>query len=91
MSDRVLSDRVPRMQVDIHEAKTSLSKLIERVAEGEEVIIAIRGRPVAVLAPYAARPVRFGAVPLGAKDRAALDAALMAPIDPDELGAWEGA
>ena len=79
------------MQVDIHEAKTSLSELIERVAGGEKVIVADRGRPVAVLAPYAARPVRFGAVPLDAKDRAALDAALMAPTDPGELGAWEGA
>ena len=79
------------MQVNIHEAKTSFSKLIERVANGEEVVIANRGRPVAVLAPYAARPVRFGAVPLGAQAQAALDAALMAPTDPDEIDAWEGA
>ena len=79
------------MQVNIHEAKTSLSKLIERVAGGEEVVIANRGRPVAVLAPYKAPPVRFGAVKLGTDEQAALDAALMAPTDQDEIDAWEGA
>lgn len=79
------------MQVNIHEAKTSLSKLIERVADGEEVVIANRGRPVAILAPYRTRPVRFGAVPLDARAQAALEAALMTPTDPDELDAWEGA
>lgn len=79
------------MQVNIHEAKTSLSKLIERALGGEEVVIANRGRPVAVLAPYQARPVRFGMVPLDGPAQAALDAALMAPTDPDEIDAWEGA
>jgi prevent-host-death family protein len=34
------------MEVDIHEAKTHLSKLIERVQMGEEVIIARAGKPV---------------------------------------------
>ena len=35
------------MEVNIHEAKTHLSKLLERVASGEEVIIAKAGKPVA--------------------------------------------
>jgi prevent-host-death family protein len=39
------------MIVNIHEAKTHLSKLIERVQNGEQIIIAKAGRPVAVLAP----------------------------------------
>ena len=34
------------MEVNIHEAKTKLSKLIERAVRGEEVIIAKAGRPV---------------------------------------------
>ena len=38
-----------RMEVNIHEAKTHLSKLLERVAIGEEVIIAKAGKPVAKL------------------------------------------
>ena len=37
--------------VNIHEAKTHLSKLLERVRKGEEVLIAKSGRPVAKLVP----------------------------------------
>ena len=37
------------MQINIHEAKTQLSRLIERAARGEEIIIARAGRPVARL------------------------------------------
>jgi prevent-host-death family protein len=37
------------MEVNIHEAKTQLSRLIERVLTGERVVIAKRGVPVAVL------------------------------------------
>lgn len=37
---------------NIHEAKTHLSKLIERVAAGEDVVIAKAGKPVAKLVPY---------------------------------------
>lgn len=39
------------MEVNIHEAKTHLSKLLERVAVGEEVVIAKAGIPVAKLVP----------------------------------------
>lgn len=46
------------MIVNVHEAKTHLSRLLERVAAGEEVVIGRAGRPVARLVPYreAARP-----------------------------------
>ena len=37
------------MEVNIHEAKTHLSKLLEKVALGEEVIIAKAGKPIAKL------------------------------------------
>ena len=49
--------------VNIHEAKTHLSRLIERVEAGEEVVIARAGRPVARLVRYQARtePRRPGA------------------------------
>lgn len=41
------------MQVfNIHEAKTNLSKLIEKTSRGEEVIIAKAGKPVAKLTNY---------------------------------------
>ena len=41
--------------VNIHEAKTHLSRLVEQVAQGEEVIIGKAGKPVAKLVPYNAR------------------------------------
>ncbi len=39
------------IEVGIHEAKTHLSKLLRRVAAGEEIIIARAGKPVARLLP----------------------------------------
>jgi prevent-host-death family protein len=47
---------VKYMEVNVHEAKTHLSKLLERVAVGEEVIIAKAGKPVAKLVPIDVRP-----------------------------------
>ena len=40
------------MLVNIHEAKTHLSRLVERAAAGEEIVIAKAGRPMARLGPY---------------------------------------
>lgn len=39
--------------VNVHEAKTQLSRLLERVEAGERVVIARAGHPVAVLVPFA--------------------------------------
>jgi len=44
------------MEVNVHEAKTHLSKLLERVAMGEEVVIAKAGKPVARLVPISTKP-----------------------------------
>lgn len=47
------------VQVNIHQTKTHLSKLLQRVAAGEEIIIAKAGVPVAKLVPIAQqRPKR---------------------------------
>jgi prevent-host-death family protein len=48
--------------VNIHDAKTRLSQLIERVEAGEEIVIARAGRPVARLSPLRAHlgPRRLG-------------------------------
>ncbi len=40
-------------QVNLHEAKTHLSRLVDRAAAGEEIVIARSGRPVARLVPLA--------------------------------------
>ena len=47
------------MEVNVHEAKTHFSKLLERVAVGEEVIIAKAGKPVAKLVPIPSERPRF--------------------------------
>ncbi len=46
--------------VNVHEAKTHLSRLLERVAAGEEIIIAKNGLPVARLVPVHQEPRRPG-------------------------------
>jgi prevent-host-death family protein len=42
--------------INIHQAKTNLSRLVERAAKGEQIIIAKAGNPVAKLVAY--RPER---------------------------------
>ena len=42
--------------VNIHEAKTHLSKLLERVMNGEEIVIAKAGKPIARLTSYVPLP-----------------------------------
>jgi prevent-host-death family protein len=50
------------VQVNLYEARTQLSRLVERAAAGEEIIIAKGGRPLARLVPLAPRktPRRLG-------------------------------
>src|ERR671931_176597 len=52
-------------QVNVHEAKTQLSRLLEEVEAGERIVIARAGEPVAVLCPYRAvvRRRRLGLFP----------------------------
>jgi prevent-host-death family protein len=40
------------MRVNVHEAKTHLSRLLERVERGEEIVIGRAGKPIARLVPY---------------------------------------
>ena len=73
--------RVPRTTVNVHEAKTQLSKLLERVEAGQEVVIARAGRPVARLIAFAQPGKRALGLDAGAGTIAAdFDAPL-----PDEM------
>jgi prevent-host-death family protein len=47
------------MEVNVHQAKTHLSKLLERVALGEEIVIAKAGKPVARLTAIKSERPRF--------------------------------
>lgn len=48
--------------INIHEAKTNLSKLLEKTQKGEYVVIAKAGKPIAQLIPYKEKlkPRKFG-------------------------------
>lgn len=46
--------------VNIHEAKTHLSRLLERASQGERIIIAKAGTPIAELGPISRRRVVIG-------------------------------
>ena len=46
------------LQVNIHDAKTRLSSLIEKAVEGEPFIIAKSGRPLVIVSPFIPAPPR---------------------------------
>ena len=73
--------------VNIHEAKTHLSRLLAQVEAGEEIIIARNGTPVARLVAAHSRPKRqFGSM----KGLIELDDSFFDPLPEEELAAWEG-
>jgi prevent-host-death family protein len=51
-------------QVNLYEAKTHLSVLVDRAAKGEEIVIAKAGKPMAKLSPVAAKKKASGPEPL---------------------------
>ncbi len=73
--------------VNIHEAKTHLSRLLEQVTEGEEIVIARAGRPVARLVPAVKRPERRE--PGSAAGRVVVGEDFDAPLPEEVLEAFE--
>ncbi len=74
------------MTVNVHEAKTNLSKLLEQAHAGQEIILAKAGKPYARLMPLAGgasgrRPGRL----VGK-----LDDSFFEELPDEELAAWEG-
>jgi prevent-host-death family protein len=72
-----------RTQVNIHQAKTHLSKLVERAGHGEEIVIAKAGKPIAKLAPLEECLERKPGLIKGR-----LTKAFFEPLPPEELVAW---
>ena len=74
--------------VNIHEAKTNLSRIVDEVAAGAEVIIAKAGKPMARLSPIKA-PIK--AKKLGRlKGRIKVPADFNTPLDAETLAQFEG-
>jgi prevent-host-death family protein len=72
--------------VNIHQAKSQLSKLLKKAQAGEEVIIAKAGKPVARLVSVARSADRGHGI---AKGKFALTDEFFAPLPEDELAALE--
>jgi prevent-host-death family protein len=72
--------------VTIHQAKTNLSKLIQKVAAGEEVIIARGAKPVARL--VAVGEVKGKRVPGSLKGTLRVGQELFEPLPDGELSHW---
>ncbi len=53
------------VQVNLYEAKTHLSSLVERAAKGEEIVIAKNGKPMARIVPIKAEERSFERLPFG--------------------------
>ena len=75
-------------QVNIHEAKTHLSRLVERVEHGEEIVIARGGKPVARLVPFT--PELTPREPGALRGRIHVADDFDAPLPPEVLAAFVG-
>ena len=74
--------------VNVHEAKTHLSRILEEVAAGAEVVIAKAGKPVARLVPIepVTRPKFLGLL----RGRISVPDDFDAPLPPEVLAEFEG-
>jgi prevent-host-death family protein len=74
--------------INIHEAKTHLSRLVDEVTVGEEVVIAKAGKPMAKLIPFAsgAKKRKLGLL----AGKLSVPADFDAPLPEDVLASFEG-
>lgn len=76
------------MNVNVYAAKTNLSQLLDRAAQGEEIVITRNGRPVAKLVAAAPtrKPRRLGLL----RGRIRVPKGFDAPLPADLVDAFEG-
>jgi len=74
-------------EVNVHTAKTHLSRLVAEACAGEDIVIARGNTPLVRLTPLnpPQRKRQFGAL----KGKARVDDAFFAPLPEEELAAWE--
>jgi prevent-host-death family protein len=78
---------VARKTVNVHEAKTHLSRLLARVERGDEIVIARAGRPIARLLPF--HPASLERVLGGARGQVWIAEDFDAPLADDLLDDFE--
>jgi prevent-host-death family protein len=74
--------------VSLYDAKTHLSQLVDRAAEGEEIMISKNGKPLARLMPLACKGARR--TPAGAVGVITIGPDFDAPLPPDIQAAFDG-
>ena len=77
-------------QFNVHEAKTKLSQLLDRVEKGEEIVIARNGKPIASLAPLKPKRSILGVGVGDPNYRDLPDEFAYAPLDDDQIAPWYG-
>jgi prevent-host-death family protein len=80
--------------VNIHQAKTQLSRLLKRVEAGEEIVLARAGKPVAKLVPMSTKKPREPGLwlkkyPHLLPELEKLGELIEQPLPEDELALWE--
>jgi prevent-host-death family protein len=75
------------IMVNVHEAKTHLSRLLDKAHAGEEIILSKAGKPYARLVPLAAEHERRPGQLAGLK----VPESFFEPLPDDELDAWDQA
>ena len=77
------------IKLNIHEAKTHLSRYLDRLGRGEIIVLCKRNVPIAEIRPL--RPVRTEPRPVGlAKGTFSVPARFFEPLPDELLGAFEG-
>ena len=72
--------------VNVHEAKTNFSKLLEQAHAGNEIIVAKAGKPFARLMPLAPEPPRR----IPGRLKGQIHPCFFEPMSSEELALWEG-
>ena len=76
--------------VNVHQAKTHLSRLMDEARAGETIVLAKAGRPWARLMPLEPPPAQRIPGRLSALGPLSHPEALLEPLSPEELASWDG-
>lgn len=71
--------------INVHEAKTHLSRLLDKAHAGEEIVLGKAGKPYAKLVPLSRQDRKLGFL-----KGFHLDESFFDPLPEEELAAWEG-
>ena len=77
------------IKINIHEAKTQLSRYLERIAKGETIVLCKRNIPIAEIRPLPQAPLEKRPIGLD-KGRFCVTESFFEPLPEDILDAFEG-